>query len=456
MQKSMRYLISAFCILHFAFTAAAQTAEVSTFVVPITMSLAPLLPELEKQVPKTFAKLDAYELEPKGRFGMKYKVQRDPIALQMIGTGLHATTTVHYALEGCARAKNPITGSVRMFPCLSCGFGEPMREAFISLHSHFDWDANWRLLSKTTARPVEFPNKCGVTILNINVSDWKLAPLVNQQLAILTRSIDANTPKLANIRPLAQQVWNSLQTPTELAPRTWLVLEPLDAALGTIRGNGLNAGSTLTLHARTRVVVGDRPPVALKPLPPLRKGEEAAGAIRVPFTVELPYTEASRLLNEQFAGKKIADVLVQSVQLAPAPNGRIAIDAMVDMKRYRGKVTLEGTPQFDPATSTLSITDLDYQLAKKSLFVRIADRFTHDTLRQRLRENAHWTVTNEVANIRANIDKAMTRPLAPGVMLNGHVTSVQPDNVAAAADRVIVHVTAIGTAGVTIDGAVVR
>src|SRR4051795_6936698 len=183
--------------------------EISTIVIPITSSLKPLLPQLEANIPKSMQKLDAYEMDPQNRFGLKYKVTREPVTLNMVGSGLHATTKVHYALEGCARA-----GS-KMWPCISCGFGEPMRDAVISLHSHFDWDQNWRLRSKTTAQPVDFPNKCGVTILDINISDWKLAPIVNGQLRELVKTIDGNTPKLSNIRPIAQQAWKELQSPFE-------------------------------------------------------------------------------------------------------------------------------------------------------------------------------------------------------------------------------------------------
>src|SRR5689334_15154770 len=160
----------------------AAAVELSTIVVPIHASLAPLLPALESQVPKVQAKLDAYEMDPRNEFGMKYRVERGPIALQMIGTGLHATTTVHYALEGCRRTVKPIINTVVMWPCISCGFGEPMREAYIAIDSHLSWDANWRLASRTNARPAEFSNGCRVTFAGINIANWKIAPIVNAQL----------------------------------------------------------------------------------------------------------------------------------------------------------------------------------------------------------------------------------------------------------------------------------
>jgi hypothetical protein len=39
---------------------------------------------------------------------------------------------------------------------------------------------------------------------------------------------DANTPKVTNLKPNAEQIWSALQTPLEVAPKTWLVLEPID------------------------------------------------------------------------------------------------------------------------------------------------------------------------------------------------------------------------------------
>ncbi len=422
--------------------------DVSIIVVPIHASLKPLLPELEKNIPKSVAKLDGYELDPHKRFGMKYRVDRDPVELDMIGEGLHATTHVHYALEGCAR-----TGS-RMWPCISCGFGEPMRDAVIRLHSHFTWDQSWRLRSQTTAQPVEFPNKCGVTILNINIADWKLAPLVNEQLRDVAKTIDGNTPKMTNIRPMVQQTWTTLQSPIQLAPRTWLVLEPLSLSLGPIHGTGLDVTSTLILQTHTRVIVGEKPVIAAKPLPPLRtEGNPEAAGLRIPFNFELTYADASRLLTQQFAGKKFGDVTIESVKLAPSKEGRVAIEAMIAMKRYHGPVVLDGLPQFDTATSSLTIGDLEYELQPKhkSPFLRLADRISHEALRDQLRKNTRWNVTNELSGIREEIDRGLSRTLSPGVTLHGHITAVQPLAVSAGPDEITVRVVAIGDAGVTIE-----
>lgn len=437
---------------------AAPPAELSTIVIPIRASLAPLLVQLESQVPKSLAKTDAWELDPRKEFGMKYRVVRDPIALNVIGSGIHVTTTAHYALEGCRRTQKPFSNNVVMWPCLSCGFGEPMRNAWISLSSHLDWDANWRLRSSTQAMPVDFSsNRCQVTFANIDITDWKIAPIVNEQLRQALKTIDANTPTLTNIRPAAEQVWSALQSPVAIAPRTWLVMEPVDVSLGPITGSGLSVTSMLMLRARTRVVVGERPPAAPKPLPALRVSPPANGGIRIPFDVELSYDEASRLMTENFGKRKYEGVAVDSIRIGPATEGRVSIELNVDyrasaIRHYNGPVYLEATPLFDAATRTVSLQNLEYTLdsRRKNLFVRIADRLAHDTLRSQLARTARWSVAPQIDSIRDEIARAVTRPLGPGVMMRGRIDTIEPSSVALDAGGIIIRALATGSAEVEV------
>jgi hypothetical protein len=433
----------------------------STIVIPVTTSLAPLVPQVESQVPKLVQKLDAYEMDPEQRFGVKYKIVRDPIVLNMQGSGLHATTTIHYALQGCRRTVNPITKAAAMWPCISCGFGEPMRQAVITIDSHLEWDGNWRLRSVTRARPVEFPNPCAVTPLNIDVSEWKIGPLADQQLRDVVKTIDRATPKVTNLRPQAQEIWTALQTPSEIAPNTWLLLEPAAVGLGPIRGSGQTVTSSIALVAQTRVVVGPRPAVAAKPLPPLRVAVDSAAGLHVPIDVQVPYEEASRLLSGEFAkrnydagGGKLA---VNAIRLLPGAAGKLSVEASIDyrgggLKRYAGLVYLDGTPRFDPATSAMVIDDVDYTLDphRHNPFLRTANRLVHDTLRSTLRANARWSIAAELARVRGEIDRGLNRPLGGGATLKGHVDALQPSVVTAGPDAIALRVVATGTASIAL------
>lgn len=428
-------------------------AELSTITIPIHTTLAPLLPQIEAQVPAKMAKLDAYELDPQKQYGVKYDVRRKPVAIQMIGSGIHATTTVQYALEGCRRTQKPLTNEFTMWPCLSCGFAEPMREAYIAIDSHLEWDENWRLKTKTNARPVEFgENRC--RIFGIDISDWKIGPIVNDQLRDVAKTIDKQTPKLTNVRPTAQQIWTSLQTPVEIAAKTWLVLEPDEVALEPITGSGLDVSSAITLRARTRVVVGERPQPSAKPLPPLRVAKDAGRGIRVPLLVDVPYAEASRLLTEQF-GKKTykvggRDLAVDSIRLFAGANGKVTIEAKIDYRAYHGLIYLDGEPVL--ANGEFALRDVQYTLDPKrhNLFLRTLDRVAHEGVRANIAANAHWPLGPQLTSLREEVQRALTRQLAPGVQLHGKVEGLELQSVTPMLDGLEIRALATGNAAVDV------
>jgi len=421
--------------------AAPPPAEVSTIVVPIRASLAPLAAEVEKRAPKTFDG-DAKE---RG-IDIHYEVARDPIRLQMAVDALHASTSIHYAMRAC-RGR---------FPCVSCGFKEARREAQITLETKLLWDASWRLRSSTKLLPVSYPKPCGVTWFDIDITRRFVAPVVEQQLGETAKIIDHNTPLLTNLKPRAEQIWNALQTPTELAPRTWLVLDPFEVALSPIGGSGSMAMSTLALRARTRVVVGEKPLVSRKPLPALRADARVAQPlVRVPFDLELSYDDASRLASRDYAGKTYKvngkTLIIDAIRIAPAPNGRVLVEATIDyrggaLRNYKGVVFLEGTPRFDAATSAIVVPDLDYSLAKerRGFFSRIAERAAHDSIRQRLRDSARFPLGARITTLRDEVSRALTRTLAPGVIMKGRAQAIEPESVTPLAHAISLKVIASG------------
>jgi len=272
------------------------------------------------------------------------------------------------------------------------------------------------------------------------------------------KSIDRNTPKLAATRPNAQQVWSSLQALFAIGPKTWLVIDPTDVALAPIRGSGLNVTSALILRAHTRVIVGEKPVMTAKPLPPLRSATSTDDAIRIPFDVEIPYSEVSRLLTSQF-GKRTYKIeggtlAVDTIEISAGTNGKMNVAAAIDyrgghLKKYHGVVYLDGIAKFDPASSRVVIEDLEYSIdPKRHGITRALDRIAHEAVRARLRDSAKWPVTDDVASLKNEIERGVTRQLAPGVNLRGHVDSIEPVSATPTSTGLVIRVTAVGRAEV--------
>lgn len=439
-----------FVIVAWGATGQPRPPEVSTIAIPIRTDLGAIAREVDARVQPRFT-----GTEHERGIDIDYDVVRDPIRLKMVGAGLHSSTSARYALQAC-RGR---------FPCISCGIVNSRRVAEITLHTKLMWDPAWRLRSTTTPLPVHYPKPCEVTWLGIDITRRFVAPEVEKQLTEVARVIDRNIPAQTNIRAQAEQIWTALQLPAEIAPRTWLVLEPTDVALSPISGMNATVMTTLTLRANTRVLVGEKPPMRRRPLPALKTAPQAVApsGVRVPFDLELPYAEASRLATRDFARKTYRvdgkPLTIESLRIAPAANGRVLVEAMIDYRggillNYRGLVFLEGTPRFDAATQTVVVPDLDYSLdpRRRGFFTRIAERAAHESIRARLRDSARFPLGARIAAARGEITRALTRQLAPGVTLRGRADAIEPQAVTATPAAINVRVVMKGAAEVTIAG----
>lgn len=418
----------------------APVSDISTISIPIRATLAPALPLIEAQVPKS-----VQSSRNQSGFKIDYTVMRDPIALQMNGSDLRASTLAHYSIQAC----RGILG------CLSCGVDEPPRDARIALSAQFRWNADWSLHSTTTAEPVTFPNRCQVTSLNLDITDRVIGPVVDDQMRKVAAAIDQNTAGVVTIRKNAEQIWTTLQTPYEIAERTWITFEPIDAGLSPLTGQNLIVNSTLSVNARTRIVVGDKPASTIAPLPALQSRNLPPG-FRVAFDIHISYADATSFASQRFAGRTFKagndDLRIDTISIAAAAGGKLGVDATIAYKQYAGPVHLEGIPRIDAATNTVSVPDLEYALdpAHKTLFLSIVEGVAHDLIRSRIRDAATISLAPHANEARDAITKALTRPLSNGVQLRGEADAVRAESVAAETDAIVARVVVSGMATVEI------
>lgn len=434
---------------------AGATEELAVIRVPLSFSLLPLATRIDAEVPKQVAKLDDYEMEPgRKRYGARYVLDRERLRMSIDGSVLEVATRVYYGVEACRRTYNIVTDRFAMWPCVSCGLDEKRRAVDVLLHSKLQWDSDWRIRSKTTALPSRFPNRCDVTLLNIDVTDRVVAPRVAEQLGHIARRIDRDTPGATNFRATAERIWREIATPQEIAPSTWLVVEPRAAALSPIHGNGTTASTTLTLVTGTRIVVGARPPASQRPLPKLSAATAGSG-FRIPLRVELPYAEASRLFLAHAATSHNGGYVISARNVAIRLGGDARLLILVDARItkgtseiYDGPIELTGEVEYDRATQTVRLRAVDYALKSRRLLTRITDLFVHRKLRSDVEGAAVWKVAPLLANARSAAVRALNRPLGPDATLKTNVEELSVTRVETAHDRFVIHAVATGSAGV--------
>ncbi len=439
-------------------TAAPQ--QPSNITIDVSIPLEPLAREVNAQVPEAIERMDAFELDESGRFGVKYRIRRDQIRIGMRSSLLRSTTTFRYGLTGCLRTRTGVrSDNYTMWPCVSCGMNEPLREAAAVLDSRISVGPDWRIRSETTAQPVVLRDDCSVTLLNIDVSRWKVAPFIDNQLQQTAGAIDARIAVDTTLQRQVESIWNALGTPLEIAPRIWLTISPENLAPGPVSGDGPAIATTLSLRARPSIVIGSRPPAPSRPLPSPGQPPPRTGDLEVAFQTILPFAEAAALLEKQFsrsaAGKhpfRISNVVMASGR---ADEVIFTADAAFDQPlggRYEGPITLRGRPSFDPSTQTIYIAGLDYSLEEPGLRSRIADLVIHGQFRNRLEEAARWPVGPRIEQLRRDLHAALNRPLNANVRLAGNISSIRMLDLEVWNGQFLIPAVAAGTLKVTLAG----
>jgi hypothetical protein len=423
-------------------------AEVSTIVVPVETKLDPIAREVNRRVEQTFSG----SARERG-IDVTWRVERGPVRLTAAGGNLHAAATIRYAMRAC-RGR---------FPCISCGFGEPMRVAEVRLHSDLRWDSQWRIRSNTRALPTHLATPCEVTWLGIDITRRFIEPVIDEQLRHVAAMIDRSVPTVTNMHEEASRAWTLLQSPLALGRGSSILFEPYEVQLSPIRGEGNGLQSSVALRARTRVVIGKPPVPDAIPLPPLRAGETPASGFRIPTDIRVPWNEATRIIAAELDGKTFdaggKPVTISRIRIQPGQAGRVRIDAVIDyragfLRDYNGPITLQGTPQFDPVSSSIRFPDLDYTIEsdRGGFLTRIAERTAHDRIRERLRGSIVIPVRSRLEALRIEISHALDRRLAPGVQLIGDATAIEPASVIALEEFLNLRIVVTGDARVDVHG----
>ncbi|MEO8217073.1 MAG: DUF4403 family protein [Acidobacteriota bacterium] len=435
----------------------------STIDIPVVISLAPLARAIESQVPKGVNHLEEFERDPSGSYGARYSVERGTLAVKMRGPILTVTTPIQYGFEACRRTrKGLVTGEFTMWPCVSCGLGDEVRrQVQLSLRSQVSVRPDWRVVTKTSATTPVFRNRCDVTAFKVDVTDWKIAPWIEQQLASLARSVDRNVPRMSELRKTAASIWIELQKPVALSPRVWLILQPQEVHLTPPDGQGGFFAMTIGVRARPLVIAGDQPRLSPMPLPNAGAVLSPASAgLSIPFEVVLPFQEASAMLASELVGtKRIGDreITINSVKLSEGTEGSVRLRLAVRFKQallrtFTGEVELRGTPFYNAATGELELKDLDYTLdpkARRALF-RVSDALYHDVLRTQLARSAKWPVKARLDGLAAEIGRSLHRPLGNGARLAGNLTGITPQGVTVTPDGIAAGAIAYGNAVIVV------
>src|SRR4051794_26293701 len=292
---------------------------------------------------------------------------------------------------------------------------------------------------------------------------------INEQLAA-TQARIRNDPALEqNARAQWAKLCRSipLQGAGSSLPPLWLELRPTRAVAAQPRIDAAAVNLTMGLEAETRITAQQTKPecpfpAALTIVPP------APGRLAIGVPIDMPFTELSKLLEAQFAGKTFpedrsgsVDVTVKHVGIA-ASGDRLLISLLVDAREKKSffgfggeaNVHVWGRPALDQAQQVLRLTDIQLAVESEAAFglLGTATRTAVPYLQKALAEKAVVDLRPFVSNAQKRIAAVISdfQKNEDGVRVAAEITTLRLAGIAFDSKTLRVIAEANGTINVSV------
>lgn len=404
---------------------AADSVPASSLVVPLVIPLDLLVGLLDDAVPRSYGSLDdRADVEGDDRTALAFELARGPFHATMSGDTARVEALVEYSLR--AWYDPPVLPELDG----SCGTdGEPRPRLRVVYEAPLRLDADWTLSTEaalTTLEPAteETRDRCRMTFLDYDVTGHVVGA-ARSFLESHEETVDSLAASMA-LRSSFHDWWETLRNPIQLADSIWLVVGPEAVRRGTVRGSADSVRVELALQARPRIVVGPRPASSATTLPPLETGPTTPGLeLRVDGRAE--YGTASHFLMEELEGTVVERegrrLRLDSLRLLGLGDGRVAVEVLtsgdLDARLY-----MVGTPALDPGTGTVSVPDLDFDVATRNVVLEAASWLGPLGLRTLLRERARWSTGPAEEWLRTWLDRGLNRDVSSSLRVRGAVDTL--------------------------------
>ncbi|MBC8151492.1 MAG: DUF4403 family protein [Bacteroidetes bacterium] len=336
-------------------------------------------------------------------------------------------------------------------------------EFAIDLHftTRFSIDADWSVSTHTQATGYDWVTKPVFRIAGFEIPiAGFVGKMIDKNLGAISQSLDQQVRKNIDLRTPVLQAWNSIRRPYLLSEqyRTYLLVVPKRIVSTPLQFSADMIRTTIGIEGYTLTTVGPKPDVRpAVTLPDLVTVGQVPTAFRVGVMAEASYAEVARMASQEMVGKTFGfsdnrySVTITDMDVY-GQNDNLIIKAGLKGS-VDGHIFLRGRPYYDANTKTISLRNLTYDIDTRSLLQRTASWLLQGTLTRTMEKNLTFPVGAQLNELHRTLQDQLTNNrLAKGVVLNGRLDALQPDQVYLTSTSLLAVVYASGQVGVRVEG----
>ena len=404
--------------------------------IPIQINLKPIFAFADKSVATVFTSPNYPDgwVQANCATRFKYHFRRSPLRMNMKGLLMNLGFTGYYKIVGSTRLCNGSTVLSPWTPGCKCGFDEPERQVEIGFTSRFALTPDYHLQTKITRTEPVAKDKCEVCFWGQDVTK----EVINGLKTELDASRKAMQDSFGNInlRPYLQQAWNMLNEAYAIPGIGYFSLHPKSLRMQNINAQNDLLNINIGITASPAVTFEKQPGIK-SPVPNLAANANPGG-FSIYLDAALQYDSLSRVVNGYMAGKRFdvsegifkKHIIVKEVTVAASPEGRMLIK--LDFTgSFNGTAFFTGNPVYNPATKTIEVQDLDYDLQTKNVLLKTAKWLFAGKIEEELKKNTTINLTSYFDSAQKALNTHLNKEWTKGIKGTGtikelKVVSVQP------------------------------
>lgn len=283
------------------------------------------------------------------------------------------------------------------------------------LESLIDVDRQWKVLTKTSLKRLEWIDQPEVKIAFIKVNITKqVEKALYENIAPLLKKVDATIHEELPLKAEITKIWTSLQRAIQVNKKVepfWLQAKPKEIILASIRGNQRELHINIMLKTFLSIMPSkDRPTQKVIPLPPLQKTRQAIqNDFDLNVLVRLPFDELNRLLNERVKNQKIEledyTIKIKKIELQGSKDTLLLTTKIKG--DAKGELYFKGVPAYDSLSAELWIDQFDFDVNTEDMLVGSVDWLLHDNFTARVQNELRLPIAEHVAHLPRLIEQGI-------------------------------------------------
>ncbi len=278
-----------------------------------------------------------------------------------------------------------------------------------------------------------------------------IGPMIDNALA------NSDVIKKSVMTPLWEQLYTPISfTVPETQKNIWMRINPTHLYLSNINGHGASISAFVGIRAVTEAVMGDMPEKREPaPLPDFTAPpENGDSAFALNLYAEISYADATALCKDKFNGKTFSSgmhkITVNDIEVSGTNADGPLLIKMDVSGAMKGIVLLTGRAVYNDKDKTLSLSDLDFDLATSSQYQQAKKRLLKGIIINKMKPLIKFPLSS-ILDAEALTKTLLTDyPIQKGILLNGKIESITLRGVATTKNGLRAAVLASGTAKVTL------